>query len=141
MRIKTPPLLLCAGLAVCLAACEQAVRDVTPDPGRQARLANMRSRAFDTADRDRVLRAALAALQDLGFHIDRVDYKQASVSGTKLDHYLLRLSVTVVAQDANRSLVRANARYDVTPVLEPEPYQKFFAVLSRSLALEARAVD
>ena len=38
-------------------------------------------------------------------------------------------------------LVRANARYDVTPVLEAEPYEKFFAALSWVLSLAARQVD
>jgi hypothetical protein len=36
-------------------------------------------------------------------------------------------------------LVRSQARYDVTPVLEAEPYEKFFAALARALGSEARA--
>jgi hypothetical protein len=32
-------------------------------------------------------------------------------------------------------------RYDVTPVLEPEPYQKYFAVLARRLGLDALPAD
>jgi hypothetical protein len=145
MSFKTPQALLgigvCLQLLACLGGCEYAVRDGAPDPERQLKLANIRSRIFATADRDGTLRVIAATLQDLGFHVDRADYALASVSGTKLDRYLLRLTVTVIPRGTTRLLVRANARYDVTPVLEPELYQKFFATLSRALALEAQTAD
>ena len=124
-----------------LSGCEYAVRDAPPEPGRQLKLANIRSRVFKAADREKTLRAVVETLQDLGFHVDRADYALASVSGTKLDRYLLRLTVTVTPRGATQLLVRANARYDVTPVLEPELYQKFFAALSHALALEAQTAD
>ena len=145
MSSKIPRALL--GLGLCLHllpglnGCEYAVRDAPPEPGRQLKLANIRSRVFETADREKTLRAVVETLQDLGFHVDRADYALASVSGTKLDRYLLRLTVTVIPRGATQLLVRANARYDVTPVLEPELYQKFFAALSRALALEAQTAD
>jgi len=85
-----------------------------------------------------MLRAVITTLQDLGFILDRADYDHQSVSGTKLDRYLLRWTVTLQPDGASRLMVRAHARYDVTPVLEPEPYEKFFAALSLSAALEAR---
>jgi hypothetical protein len=132
---------VCLQFLVWLGGCEYAVRDAAPEPERQLKLANIRSRAFATADRDGVLRMIAATLQDLGFHVDRADYALASVSGTKLDRYLLRLTVTVIPRGTTRLLVRANARYDVTPVLEPELYQKFFATLSHLLALEAQTAD
>lgn len=145
MSSKIPQALLgigvCLHLLVCLSGCEYAVRDAAPEPERQLQLANIRSRAFATTDRDRTLRVIAATLQDLGFHVDRADYALASVSGTKLDRYLLRLTVTVIPRGTTRLLVRANARYDVTPVLEPELYQKFFATLSHALVLEAQTAD
>lgn len=124
-----------------LSACDSAARDLPALPLSQANLAAIRSRAFVTTDREKVLRGAIAALQDLGFVVDRADYALASVSGAKSDHYLLRLTVTVVPRGAAQVLVRAIARYDVTPVLDAEPYQKFFAVLSRALSLEAQPPD
>lgn len=145
MSFKTPQALLgigvCLQLLACLSGCEYAVRDGAPDPERQLKLANIRSRIFATADRDGTLRVIAATLQDLGFHVDRADYALASVSGTKLDRYLLRLTVTVIPRGTTRLLVRANARYDVTPVLEPELYQKFFVTLSHALVLEAQNAD
>jgi hypothetical protein len=145
MSSKIPQALLgigvCLQLLVCLSGCEYAVRDAAPEPERQLKLANIRSRVFATADRDGMLRVIAATLQDLGFHVDRADYALASVSGTKLDRYLLRLTVTVIPRGTTRLLVRANARYDVTPVLEPELYQKFFATLSHELVLEAQTAE
>jgi hypothetical protein len=116
--------------------CDYGLRDFSRPP-ESRKLASIRSRSFDTTDRGKMLRAVIATLQDLGFIVDRADYEHRSVSGTKLDQYLLRWTVTVVPEDA-RLLVRAQARYDVTPVLEPEPYEKFFAALALALALEAR---
>ncbi|MGH7769610.1 MAG: hypothetical protein ACREQP_19355 [Candidatus Binatia bacterium] len=121
--------------------CDYGLRDFSQRPEGQQKLASIRSRSFETTDREKMLRAVITTLQDLGFIVDRADYEHQSVSGTKLDQYLLRWTVTVLPQGASRLAVRAQARYDVTPVLEPEPYQKFFAALSRTVALEARPSD
>jgi len=120
-----------------LGGCDYGLRDFSRPPETQ-KLAGIRSRSFDTTDREKILRAAIATLLELGFIVDRADLEHPSVSGTKLDRYLLRWTVTVVPHDAARLTVRAQARYDVTPVLEAEPYEKFFAVLARALGLEAR---
>jgi hypothetical protein len=124
-----------------VAGCDYGLRDFSQRPEGQPKLASIRSRAFETTDREEMLRAVITTLQDLGFIVDRADYDHQSVSGTKLDRYLLRWTVMVLPQGASRLLVRAQARYDVTPVLEPEPYQKFFVALSRTLSLEARPSD
>jgi hypothetical protein len=125
------PVLAAAG------GCDYGLRDFSQPPESQ-KLASIRSRSFETTDREKMLRAVIATLQGLGFIVDRADYDRHSISGTKLDQYLLRWTVTVLPQGASHLAVRAQARYDVTPVLEPEPYQKFFAALSRAVALEAR---
>ncbi|HEY3304944.1 MAG TPA: hypothetical protein VGL70_15575 [Candidatus Binatia bacterium] len=120
--------------------CDYGLRDFSKPPETQ-KLASVRSRSFETTDREKMLRAVITTLQDLGFIVDRADYEHQSVSGTKLDQYLLRWTVTVLPQGASRLTVRAQARYDVTPVLEPEPYEKFFAALARAVSLEARPSD
>src|SRR3954463_13584157 len=122
---------------VALGGCQSELHDFSQPPESPAKLAAMRSRIFPTADRRRTLRAAIAALQELGFVVDRADFAAGSVSAAKAEEYLLRVTVTAVAQGADRLVVRAVARYDVTPVLEPDPYEKFFAALARALALEA----
>jgi hypothetical protein len=120
-----------------LAACESGLHDFSKPPESPAKLAAMRSRVFATGDKPKALRAAIAALQELGFVIDRADFAAGSVSGAKADDYLLRWTVTAASAGAGRLLVRAVLRYDVTTVLEPEPYEKIFAILARHLALDA----
>ena len=141
MSRKIAQILFGCWVAAVLGGCDSAARDVPVRPPSQADLAAIRSRAFATTDREKVLRGAIAALADLGFIVDRADYALASVSGAKSDHYLLRLTVTVVPRGTAQVMVRAIARYDVTPVLDADPYRKFFAVLARALSLEALPVD
>ena len=123
-----------------LGACQAPLHDLEP-PKSQSELTRIQARAFDTTEREKALRAAIVALQDLGFVIDRANDTDGSVRGIKLDDYLLNITVAVRSQGAGRTLVRANVRYNVTPVFAPEPYQQFFAALSRALSLEARQVD
>jgi hypothetical protein len=141
MSRKFARFLLGVYVSAMLSGCDSAARDVPALPPSPANLAAIRSRVFATTDREKVLRGAIAALQDLGFVVDRADYALASVSGAKSDYYLLRMTVTVVPRGAAQVLVRAIARYDVTPVLDADPYEKFFAVLSRTLSLEAQPPD
>jgi len=107
----------------------------------QVVLRQMQSRAFDTTARTTALRTVIATLQDLGFVIDKADEELGSVSGTKLDGYQLRMTVTVRPKGKTQTLVRANAQYNVTAVEEPEPYQQFFAALSKAMFLEAHEVE
>ena len=145
MSFKIGRALAAASLALAAPAlssgCGPAVRDYSQPPQSQAQLAAIRSRVFQSADRQKTLRGAIESLQELGFIVDRADYGLLSVSGVKGDQYLLRLTVTVLPQGADRLLVRANARYDVTPVLDADPYARFFAALARAMALEARPAD
>ena len=73
--------------------------------------------------------------------IDKADSVLGSVSGTKLDKYALRMTVTVRPRGETQSLVRANAQFNVTPVDDPEPYQQFFVALEKAMFLEAQQVD
>ena len=83
----------------------------------QVELRSIQSRAFDTADREKTLRSVIATLQDLSFVIDKADMDLGSISGTKLDGYLLRMTVSVLPRGEQRLIVRANASYNQTPVL------------------------
>ena len=73
--------------------------------------------------------------------IDKADAGLGSVSGTKLDGYQLRMTVSVRPRGDGQLIVRANAQYNITPVEEPGPYQQFFAALEKSIFLTAQAVD
>lgn len=107
----------------------------------QVRLRNIQTRAFDTTDREKTLRTVISTLQDLGFVIDKADETLGVVSGTKLDGYALRLTVTVRPRGASQLLVRANGQYNITPVEDPGPYQQFFAALEKAMFLTAHQVD
>ena len=104
-------------------------------------LRQIQTRAFDTTDLKKTLRTVIATLQDLSFVVDKADAEIGTVSGTKLDRYRLKMTVTVRPRGDSQLLVRANAQYNVTPVLDPEPYQAFFASLSKAMFLEAHSIE
>jgi hypothetical protein len=107
----------------------------------QVQLRQMQTRAFDTTDVEKTLRAAIATLQDLGFVVDKADLDLGTVTATKLDGYALRMTVTVRHRGKTQVSVRANAQYNLAPVTEPQPYQSFFVALERAMFLSAHQVD
>lgn len=106
----------------------------------QVALRSIQTRAFDTGDKHMTLRSVIATLQDLGFVIEAADDVLGSVSGTKLDDYELRITVTVRPRSDTQMLVRANAQFEDVAVEDPLPYQRFFASLERSMFLTAQQV-
>ncbi len=107
----------------------------------QLQLRSIQTRAFDTTDRETMLRTVISTLQDLGFVIDNADDVLGSVSATKLDKYALRMTVTVRTRGTTQLLVRASAQYNLVQVEEPEPYQNFFVALGKAMFLEAQQVE
>ncbi|HMN40154.1 MAG TPA: hypothetical protein PKE29_04865 [Phycisphaerales bacterium] len=83
----------------------------------------------------------MATLQDLGFVVDQADPVLGTVSGTKLNGYALKMTVTVRDRNQQQVLVRANAQYNLDAVEDPEPYQQFFVALQKSMFLTAQQVD
>lgn len=125
-----------------LAGCQTDSRDqVLATSESQLALRQIQSRAFETTEREKMLRTVIATMQDLSFVIDKADAGLGTVSGTKLDGYQLRMTVTVRPRGDGQLIVRANAQYNITPVEDPEPYQQFFAALEKSVFLTAHAVD
>ena len=120
-----------------------SLKDRVLDTGDQSQVEkrSYQSRVFDTGDKQKVLRAVISTLQDLGFVIDKADATLGTVSGTKLDNYSLKMTVSVRAKGKEQMLVRANAQFNITPVEDPKPYQDFFNSLSKSLFLQAQNVD
>lgn len=107
----------------------------------QVQLRQIQSRAFNTTDRNKALRTTIATLQDLGFVIDKADSDLGTVSATKLDGYMLRMTVSVRPRGKTQTLVRASGQYQDKPVTQPEPYQQFFAALQKAMFLTAHQVD
>lgn len=105
------------------------------------KLRAMQTRAFDTTNVNKAVRTAMATLQDLGFVIDTADADLGSVTASKLDQYVIKMTITVRARGESQLLVRANAQYDVTPVEDPTFYQQFFTAYSKAMFLDAQQVD
>lgn len=125
-----------------LAGCQTtSMNQVMESSESQVQLRQIQSRAFTTTNRTKTLRTVIATLQDLGFVIDKADDELGTVSGTKLDRYHLRMTVTVRPKGQKQMLVRANATYNVTPVTDPEPYQQFFTAFEKASFLKAHEVD
>ena len=125
-----------------LAACQMDSRDQALAGSASAvQLRSLQSRTFDTTDRSKTLRTVIATLQDLGFVVDNANETLGTVSGTKLDGYALRMTVSVRPRGTTQTLVRANAQYNNAEVVDPMPYQQFFGSLEKSMFLVSQNVD
>lgn len=118
---------------------------VAPQPGpellapteAQMKIRSAQTRTFDVKDRQAAMRAVIAALQDLGFIIERANEALGLVTAARFaepNYYdVLGVTVTVRPQPDNRMMIRANAIYNNKPIEDPKVYQNFFATLERSL--------
>jgi starvation-inducible outer membrane lipoprotein len=114
---------------------------VITEGGSPVQLRQIQTRTYDTLDKQDTLRSVLATLQDLGFVIDKADYNLATISATKLQDYQIRMTVTVRERGSDRLDVRANARFNESPVEDPHAYQDFFAVLDKAMFLTLHEID
>jgi hypothetical protein len=124
-----------------LAGCASSKEQLLAADKSQVELRSIQARAFDTTDREKTLRTIMATLQDLGFVLDHADSTLGSVTGTKLDNYALRMTVTVRPRGTAQLLVRASAQFNLVQVTDPQPYQQLFTALSRAMFLEAHQAD
>jgi len=122
-------------------SCAPSTHQVLASKGSQVKLRAIQTRVFDTTNKEKMLRTVIATLQDLGFVVDKADDILGTVSGTKLDRYALRMTVSVRPRGETQLMVRANAQYNIYAVEDPEPYQQFFDALSKAIFLTAHQVD
>lgn len=142
MRLKPFMIAACAGLAILAGGCQtNSKSQILATEESQVQLRQIQTRAFDTTDEAKTLRTAIATLQDLGFVIDKADEELGAVSGTKLDGYSLRMTVTVRKRGETQLAVRANAQYNDQAVTDPKPYQQFFAAFEKAMFLTAQQVE
>lgn len=118
---------------------------VPPQPGpellapteAQMKMRSAQTRTFDVKDRQVAMRSVIAALQDLGFIIERANEALGLVSAARFaepNYYdVLGVTVTVRPQADGQMMIRANAIYNNKPIEDPKVYQNFFATLERSL--------
>lgn len=139
MKVAVLCLLLAAGVLV---GCRtDSMDEVLATDATQVQLRSVQSRAFDTTDKTLTTRNVVSTLQDLGFIVDKVDDTLGTVSGTKMQKYIMRMTVTVRAHGTAQMLVRASAQYNLAAVSDAQPYQQFFAALEKAMFLRANQVD
>lgn len=128
--------------ATLLAGCQtDSRRQVLAMDTSQVALRAVQTRAFATGDQNRAVRTVIATLQDLGFVVDKADEALGTVSATKLDGTVMRMTVTVRPRGPERMAVRASAQHGLEAVTDPRPYQQFFNALEQAMFLTAHEVD
>jgi hypothetical protein len=124
------------GLSACVAPPEPPPNLFAPDEA-QMQLRNMQTRTFDVADKDQALRGVIAALQDLGFIVERANEPLGLVTAARFAEPrwidLVGVTVTVRPVGKGQMQIRATAIFNNEPITDPQVYQNFFATLERSL--------
>lgn len=138
MRTRLVVIGLCVTIGLFVAGCVGLNERVLDNKTETLRARSIQTRVFDTADRDRTTRDVIATLTDLGFWIEKVDAPLGVVKGSKPG---LILTVIVSSRGAGQVVVRANAQQHLSPVENPETYQRFFAALEKAMFLTAHQAD
>jgi len=137
MRTIWKMLILVGVLLVEGCVAPQPSQDLLAPTEAQTKLRSFQTRAFDVADRKAAMRGVIAALQDLGFVIERANEPLGLVTAARFAEpdnlSVVEVTVTVRLQSEGRMMVRANAIFNHTPIDDPKVYQNFFATLDRSL--------
>jgi hypothetical protein len=139
--MKRKLLLILILFSFVVVGCATTQQRLLDSESSQVQLRSIQTRAFDTTDKDKMLRTIMSTLQDLCFVIDKADATLGTVSATKLKNYALRITIIVRQRGDTQLLVRANAQYNIQPVIDPEPYQQFFISLEKAIFLTAHQVD
>lgn len=118
-------------------AAPQPSQDLLAPTEAQMKIRSVQTRFFDVQDRQAAMRGVIAALQDLGFIIERANEPLGLVTAARFaepNYYdVVGVTVTVRHEAEGRMMIRANAIYNNKPIEDPKVYQNFFATLERSL--------
>jgi hypothetical protein len=118
-------------------ATPQPSVDLLAPTEAQMKIRSVQTRTFDVKDRQTAMRGVIAALQDLGFIIERANEPLGLVSAARFAepnfYDVVGVTVTVRQETEGRMMIRANAIYNNKPIEDPKVYQNFFATLERSL--------
>ena len=118
-------------------AAPQPSPDLLAPTEAQMKIRSVQTRSFDIKDRQAAMRGVIAALQDLGFIIERANESLGLVTAARFAepnfYDVVGVTVTVRPDAEGRMTIRANAIYNNKPIDDPKVYQNFFATLERSL--------
>lgn len=126
-------------MIICLSGCFYNTSHVIEANKSQVQMRNYQARAFDTNDKELVLRAVISTMQDLGFIINQADERLGTISGQSFSNSSI-LTVTVRLVNNSQIIVRVNAQQGVRAIEDPAAYRNFFTSLSQSLFLEAHEI-
>ncbi len=131
---------IATSILIGLSGCGTTQKQLMTMDTSQVNLRSMQTRAFDTTDEKKTLRAVISTLQDFDFLIDEANKVLGVVSATRRTDWL-QITVTVRPKRETQVLVRANMEYNQKAVEDPLVYQNFFTVLEKSIFLTAHEVD
>ncbi len=118
-------------------AAPQPSPDLLVPTEAQMKIRSAQTRSFDLKDRQLAMRGVIAALQDLGFIIERANEPLGLVTAARFAepnfYDVVGVTVTVRSEAEGRMMIRANAIYNNKPIEDPKVYQNFFATLERAL--------
>lgn len=127
------------GVSACASPPAEPVNLLAPTEA-QMKMRNLQTRSFDVADRKVAIRGVIAALQDLGFIIERANEPLGMVTAARFAepnfYDVVGVTVTVRSGGATQSVIRVNAIFNNKPIDDPEVYRNFFATLERSFFIE-----
>jgi hypothetical protein len=141
MRVEKPrfamlSLFVALGVAGCASPPPEPETLLAPTE-EQLKMRNLQTRTYDIADRKIAMRGVIAALQDLGFIIERANEPLGLVTAARFaepQYYdVVGVTVTVRPLNDSQTMIRANAIFNNQPITDPVVYQNFFATLERSL--------
>ena len=142
MKLKNMYMVTSVVALLFIAGCVTSKEQILKADQSQVQLRSIQTRAFDTNDKEKMMRTIISTLQDLNFVIDRADLELGSVTASKFTaNTLLKMTVTVRPRSESQLLVRANAQYGIKAIEDPEPYQDFFNSLEKAIFLTAHQVD
>lgn len=135
--------LLAAGTIVVLGGCAGSpppTQDLLSMTEEQMKLRSFQTRDVEAPSRRQAIQGVLAALQNLGFIVERVNEPLGLVTGARFaePRYsdVVGITVTIQERSKGRMTIRANAIFNNVPIEDPEVYQNFFATLERSMFVE-----
>lgn len=129
-------------MTITVSGCATTATRALESDASAVKLRGIQTRAFDTADKKKMMQTVISTMQDLEFVIDKADLALGSVTGTKfIKQAAVTMTVTVRPRGENQLLVRANAQYGIQSVEDAATYQDFFTALEKAIFLTAQQVD
>lgn len=131
-------------IAILFSGCMTSSKQMIIEDNQQLALRSYQTKSYNYG-KELVARSAVAALQDLGFILDKADMPTGTITATKLKQAAVMKITIVVREQNNQSVVRANAQFgsnmEMPSAVEDESvYQSFFSVLDKAVFFEAEGL-